>query len=235
MEKNDLEYLIAHYLAAEKKVETRLEACVLEKDFLAAHQYSTILNGLKKKLSVLSELDPSRRLKIQRQEIYLEHLNGKWQVEEDPRRKRMLEKFIEEAKEKISNWQTEAPVFFADQQLIDEAILDLGKGIIQGFHLVVDQREMISLDFKRIDATILRIKIIVAEKTDYSSNFWKPKKNKLQGLGFVWSAEEKGLVLDWSISQVENTQGLKLILARIFFEIFYYKEFGGTINLIIRN
>ena len=235
MEQNDLEQVIAHYLAEEKKVEARLEECLLEKDFLAAHQFSSILNVLKKKLAVLSELDPSRGLKIQRQHLYLEHLNEKWQKEEDPRRKNALEKFIKKTQEKISNWEKEAPVFFADQQLIDEAILDLGKGVIQGFRLVVDQRERISLDFQCRDTATLRMKIIVAQKTDYSSHFWKQKINKLQGLGFVWSEEENGLTLDWPKSQLENTQGVKLILARMFFEIFYYKDFGGTVNLIIRN
>jgi len=85
MEKNDLDHIIAHYTEEEKRMEARLQECLAERDFLTAHHFSKIINGLKHKMALLSELDGSMELKIHRQELSLEHLENKWKTEENPR------------------------------------------------------------------------------------------------------------------------------------------------------
>ncbi len=233
MEKNNLDHIITYYLEEEQRMELRFQECLLEKDFLMAHHFSKIINGLKHKIALLSELDTSKKLKIQRQELSLSYLEKKWQAEENPRQQKNLKKFIEQAQQKIANWQKQTPVFFEDKQLIDDIILDLWAGKISGFSIVVDQREAIRLDFKCTIPPILTIKIKEAKSTDFSTHFWKSRWPKLQGLGFVLLEGSDSLRLDWSMDDPDHTQDVKLILARLFFEVFYYKDFGSPLNLII--
>lgn len=203
------------------RLETIMKACVAESDYKHAHKYQKALHKVNRQLQTLNGLqDPSYKEKSMlkhTQEIYIKYLA-------DPKYAGMTDYFLDkmnETQQKLYIPSASPPQY--DTQEIDDALFQLVEKKITGFKFNLQKQSNLYLRFQLIGHS-LKLSITPFKELMNEDVLYKEEKKALKSLGFTNSLGKEYLYCMVDVSRFKDALAIKTLLARIVFEVFFYRE-----------
>ncbi len=220
-----LNSVIACYEDEELKLLQLIKNYIKEGEYQLAHFHQEALYQLSRRLQTLKSFDDILyNEKSSKKDMvgYLERL----MAEQPEYMQEYLSKELSEQKEELNilNRKPKQPVTSENTSVLDKALINLVERKIKSFKLILRKRDNLFLEFsyrnKILKVIFPFIKQHVRKDVLYNYNI-----NSLKGLGFNLSDNGSKLVLKVTGNKEEAISELKIILSKIVFEIFYFKEF----------
>ena len=231
--KSDLDLLIEQYEEERASLEKKVAEYLAEEDFVYASHHQKALWQVRGHLDHLykmripfyediSQLEKLKLLSTRAQENEKhEFLSDYWKRQ------------IEEHEIKIKELSGHTPKPFYDGQVIDDALFDLVEHKLKGFRLCFREEPEICIEFK-LDEGFIE----VALPADLSLQEFDPEDDDnwqhigiFTGLGFQ-TDENNRLVYKYPLSQFKDASAIKILLARLMYDVFYYNEKYDSAKLI---
>ena len=225
---NQLKLLISLYEEEKIRLQKLIDECLVETEYLMAHYHSEALYQLNGRLQTLHNIDDKlydeKSYKLNRIKGLEKHIA----TEASDLMKEYYSKDILKAKEEleklneIHNQQTQPK----DPSLLDEVLQRLIQKKIKNLKLILKREDNLFLAFsysnKILKVTLPYVKQHIRKWTLYDDNI-----NSFKYLGFELTENESKLTLKLSGNKDDILVKLKVILSKIVFEIFYFKEFDN--------
>ena len=225
---NQLKLLISLYEEEKIRLQKLIDECLVETEYLMAHYHSEALYQLNGRLQTLHNIDDKlydeKSYKLNRIKGLEKHIA----TEASDLMKEYYSKDILKAKEEleklneIHNQQTQPK----DPSLLDEVLQRLIQKKIKNLKLILKREDNLFLGFsysnKILKVTLPYVKQHIRKWTLYEDNI-----NSFKYLGFELTENESKLTLKLSGNKNDILVKLKVILSKIVFEIFYFKEFDN--------
>ena len=225
---NQLKLLISLYEEEKIRLQKLIDECLVETKYLMAHYHSEALYQLNGRLQTLHNIDDKlydeKSYKLNRIRGLEKHIA----TEASEFMKEYYSKDILKAKEEleklneIPNQQTQPK----DPSLLDEVLQRLIQKKIKNLKLILKKEDNLFLGFsysnKILKVILPHVKQHIRKWTLYDDNI-----NSFKYLGFELTENESKLTLKLSGNKDDILVKLKIILSKIVFEIFYFKEFDN--------
>lgn len=233
--KSDLDQLIEQYEAEKSAFKQLLHNCLLQQDYLGAHQYSITVNLIETELQLLhsfkGNLHAEKQTLKQMIEGY-EYNTQKMQLKHYA--KALWENRIKDQKLKVEQLSEQNDKFLYDSQEIDDALFNLFEKNIKIFFLHLKEDNSLYFQFELSESNILNISIetkavLNSNFTFYSDNKWSSFKR----LGFNLNTEETALTFHYDMTGFKDATDIKILLARIVFNIYDRRSFDSAFIKVI--
>ncbi len=225
---NHLTLIISLYEEEKVQLQKLIDQCLADTEYLMAHYHWQALCRLNSRLQVLKNIDDKLfDSKHFRQEI-IDRLQKQIEAESSDYMKEYYLKDLERTKEELEKLnQTHQPAALpAKETLLDETLEKLVDKKIKNLKLIFKKADNLFLGFsysnKVLKATLPHVKQHTKKRTLYHDNI-----TSFKNLGFNLSENETTLTLTLTGAKEDMLNRLKLILSKIVFEIFYFKEFDN--------
>lgn len=220
-----LEKLLAAYEAERASLTAEMEECVAEMDYGKARLFFKGLVRIKQQLQTLYNLQDEQHDEKERRTRSIKLFEEKLADAEDYMRA-FYAQYLDNEKKKLAEL-AQAP---AQKASIDPIIRDmLGRllgGELTSFTLVLQDSKRLYCHIKVVKKTLfLTLPEIRRHKASYTLR--KSHIRKFQGLGFRLYDDKDKLILFAPYSTLDEVSAVQCILARITFEVFYFKELAG--------
>ena len=224
--KSDLEELIEAYEIEKAGLEKQISEYVEEGDYIYAHYHNKALRKINNTLDTLKHIQhPFYRL-ISEEKAKARNMNKMLAKEEykkyfDRLGTDFFAKQIQEGQTKILEWENTPISQKYDSQEIDDALFNLAEGMVSSFKVYFKSRPDIFTRFTLKDHNI-EITLLYDEDPyyDYGRVFGNGKE--IKALGFTLKDEQ--WVYHYHFSQFKDALEIKIILARLIYDIFYYDK-----------
>jgi hypothetical protein len=230
-----LKTLIAYYEEEKSRLLKLIDDCLKDDEYQLAHFHQQALYQLNGRLQTLQNIDDifydekshkqkwitvlEKRLEEATSDDWKEYLNKDLQ-----RHKEELEKLNQSSQNKIAS---------ENENILDKTILDLLERKIKGFKLILKKADNFLLEFsyrkKALKVVLPNIRSLTNKWTLHEDNI-----NTFINLGFVLIDNQSKLVLQLTGEKEAIIQKLRIILSKIVFEIFYFKEFQNETYIQIK-
>lgn len=230
-----LKTLIAYYEEEKSRLLKLIDDCLKDDEYQLAHFHQQALYQLNGRLQTLQNIDDifydekshkqrritalEKRLEEASSDDWKEYLNKDLQ-----RHKEELEKLNQSSQNKTAS---------ENENIVDKTILDLVERKIKGFKLILKKAGNFLLDFsyrkEALKVVLPNLKSLTNKWTLHEDNI-----NTFINLGFVLTDNQSTLVLKLTGDKEAIIQNLKIILSKIVFEIFYFKEFQNETYIQIK-
>ena len=234
--KSDLDELI-ELLETEVKV---IEACIKDNteewDYQMAHHNSRALFKLNQKLNVLHKMnDPFYEEKKNLERMIMIH-EKRIELDMNAWRGDYYQKIIEEDKSKLQGLKDQKNTPIYDDQKIDDALFSIWAGIYKGFILYLNKKDKLGITFESVGDEVINISISVKSALNVDYFFGDDSEedrplDKYKGLGFVLNDDGSKLVYKYDMGDFKDAIAIKVLLARIIYNIFTYAELDKPASL----
>ena len=223
-----LEKLIAYHEAEYAALTAQIDECIGETDYKMAHRIAKGLFVVGEKLRVLHNFQDkfyddkkeiARRLAIYNEELGKEtsnYMRGYWQ-KEIAEQERKMNAVLGAQQGAAAN---------STSQVIHQALRKLLGAEIAQFKLVLDKANMLCCNIRLVRKTLI-MSIPEIKRHRMYGRFRKKQLAHMQRLGFCLYDQNDKLMLILPYSDRDELEHVKLVLAQLVFEIFYFKEFSG--------
>lgn len=225
---NQLKLLISLYEEEKIRLQKLIDECLVETEYLLANYHSEALYLLNRRLQTFNNIDD----KLYDEKVFKQRrISGleKWiKTESSDYMKKHYENEIQRAKEELEKLnQIPKPATFSDNAtLLDETLTKLIERKIKKLKLILKKKDNLFLGFsyskKKLKVTLPYVKQHTKKWIIYEDNI-----NSFKNLGFDLTENESKLTLTLTGNKEDILNKLKLILSKIIFEIFYFKEFDN--------
>jgi hypothetical protein len=220
-----LEKLIAAYEAERLSLTAELEECVTELDYGRAHSFFKALGRVNQQLQTLYNLHD----KWHDEKEHLGGLIAHWEArtrDEKEYMRRYLTERIAEMKEKLATLNLASAQEITAGHTVRDVLSKLLTGEIAGFTLVLHEANKLNCHFKLVRRTLI---LTLPEVRRHKDSYTLKKRDIkfFKRLGFRLYDNKDKLMLFAPYSTVEGVKAVQLLLARVTFDIFYFKEFVG--------
>nr|WP_068890537.1 hypothetical protein [Pedobacter panaciterrae] len=225
--KSDLEELIEAYEIEKAELEKQISEYVEEEEYIYAHYHNKALRKINKTLDVLKNMQhPFHRLiseeKSKTRNMTKMLASEKYKKYFDLLGGDFFTKQLQEGENKILEWQRAATSQTYDSQEIDDALFDLVKGVLSGFKLYFKSRPDIFARFTLKDR-IIEITLLYDKDPDHDHYEWVFRGGKeIKALGF--SLKDEQWVYQYHFDEFKDALEIKVILARLIYDIFRYDK-----------
>jgi len=225
---NRLTLVISLYEEEKIQLQKLVDNCLVETDYLLAHYHSEALQQVNKRLLVLYFLnDPlyGEKQLIQRE---IGWLGKQMDAEVSDELIKYYEKKLQQAKvefEKLNQNGKSTP-FTNNGTLLDETLARLVDKSIKNVKLILKKQDRLFLAFNYSN-NLLKLTLPFVKKHMKSRMLYEHQIISFQNLGFDLIDNETRLCLKIAGSKEYILSSLKIILSKIVFEIFYFKEFDN--------
>ena len=202
-----------------------IQVAVNEEEYLIANAHSNALRLVNQKLLTLRNIDDihyDEKYFLSGQIDFDEHQLNK----ETPDSMIALRQELEKKKEKLArlNLKRKETNALGNGGIFDETLSRLLQRKIKKFTLILSKRNHLQLEFSVLknilNLTFPNIKKRLKEYVLYQSQI-----DHMILLGFSLTNHDDKLVLKFSMKDMSSLNDLKIILSKIVFEVFYFKEF----------
>ena len=223
---NQLTILISLYEEEKLRLEKCIKECLAESEFLFAHYHSNALHQITGRLRTLHNIGDK---------FYDDKQFSLWRIgvienlmettKYDVVKKNLAKEFAEvkDGLERLNASATKEPLQ-NQTSILDEVLTNLLDRKIKNLKLILKKSDNFFLAFtyssRRLQVVIFHVKQL-GKKWILSEERIETLKN----LGFCLSENGSRLVLTLIGEKQEILKALKIILAKIVFELFYFKEF----------
>ncbi|HEX8357045.1 MAG TPA: hypothetical protein VF610_06530 [Segetibacter sp.] len=223
-----LELLIL--LCEEEKIRLQklIDECLVEKEYLMAHYHSKALYQINGKLHTLNKIDDKLYDEKEFKQRTIEGLQKRIEKESSDYIKEHYEQEIERAKKELEklNQIPRQVTLPEDSTLLDETLTKLVEKRIKNLKLILNKENNLLLKFtyssKELKVTLPYIKRHVKKWTLQEYDI-----KQICKLGFKLADNETKLSLTLTGEKEYILNKLKVILLKIFFEIFHFREFDN--------
>ena len=220
-----LEKLLAAYEAERASLTAEMEECVAEMDYGKAHLFFKGLARVNQQLQTFHNLQnkghDEKEYLAQLIKFLEERIDG-----EEGYMSRYLTERVAEAKEKLAKLSCASAQKATVGHTVRDVLSKVLIGEIPGFTLVLQESKRLHCHLKLVRKTlILTIPEICRHKDNYTLE--KRHVRSLKRLGFGLYDSKDKLMLFAPYCTLEEVSAVQRILARITFEVFYFKELAG--------
>lgn len=223
---NQLELLISLYEEEKVRLQKLIDECLVETEFLMGHYHSKALYHLNGKLQTLHNIDDKLYDEKDFRQRKIDGLQKRIETESSDFMKECYEKNLQRAKEELEKLnQIPKQATFPDNEILfDETFKRFVDREIKNLRLILKKADNLFLGFsyskKMLKVTLPYVKQHVKKWILYDDNI-----NSFKKLGFDLTENETKLTLTLTGDKENILNRLKIILSKIVFEIFYFKEF----------
>jgi len=225
---NQLRLLITLYEEERARLQKLIDECLVDTEYLMAHYHSEALHQLNRRLQTLNNIDD----KLYDEKDFLRRrINGyekRMGTESSEYMNEYFEKDLQRAREALEklNQIPKQPALSDNVTLLNETLKKLVERKVKSLKLFLKKTDNLFLRFsytnKVLKVTIPYIKQHTKKRVLYDDNI-----NSFEKLGFNLSENDTKLTLTLTGDKEDILNKLKIILSKIVFEIFNYKEFDN--------
>jgi hypothetical protein len=220
-----LQKLIAAYEMERASLTAEMEECVAEMYYKKAHLFLKALAEVNQQLQILYNILDGGHDEKEQLRHSIKFLEKRIVGEEERMRCYFAERLTEE-KEKLAELSRASALKQAVGYSVREVLNKLLFGKIANFTLVLLDSQRLNCYVKLVRKTLmLTMPEIRRHKQEYTLD--KQQIKALEQLGFKLYDDKDKLMLFMPYSTLEDVQAIQRILARITFEVFYFKELAG--------
>jgi hypothetical protein len=244
--KSDLTLLIEYWEREKKSVEKLIKDLLDQHEYLYAEYQSKALWEINRNLTLFHRFqDPLYEEKARFEN--LKKLGSK--------RKKVLKEFYLDItatqERRLRQLDTQTKSFFCDSQQVDDALFNLLEGKIKLFTLGFLKKQIdaesqddynLKLDFKLEDGDILKISTPIGNNLKHVFSHFDlnedetQRVNPFKGLGFELNEAEATLIYWYDIKNLKNAGTIKVLLARLMYEFYwYYESENAEIRFVYNN
>lgn len=219
-----LEKLIAAYEAECASLTAEMEECVAELEYGRANSFFKALGHVSQQLQTLYSIQDKWHDEKERLSRSIKFLEERITGEEEHLRRFFTERVAKD-KEKLAELNQAPTQKPTDGYTVRNILSKVLAEEITGFTLVFQESKRLSCHIRLARRTlILTISEIRRHRSDDTLRKWHSRK--LKDLGFRFYDNKDKLMLFAPYSVVEDIKVVQLLLARITFDVFYFKEFA---------
>jgi hypothetical protein len=220
-----LEKLIAAYEAERASLTAEMEECAADMDYGKARLFFKGLARVNQQLQTLYNLQDEWCDKKEQLARSIKFWEEKALAEEGYLLRYLTERIAEE-KKKLAELQQASAQKVITSQVVRDTLGKLLVGELTSFTLVLQDSVRLYCAIKAVRRTLF---LTVPEIRRHRANYTLRKSHvrKLQSLGFRSYDNKDKLILLASYSTSEDINAVQRILARITFEVFYFKSLAG--------
>ena len=223
--RSKLEKLLAAYEAERASLTTEMEECVTELDYGRAHLFFKSLGRVNQQLQTLYNLQDKWHDERECLTHWVKCLEEQLTVTEGYSHHYIAERLAAD-KEKLAALREASAQKAIAGHTVREVLNKLLAGEVTGFTLVFQESKRLSCHGRLVRKTlILTLPEVRRHRVDYT--FQKRHIKYLERLGFRLYDNKDKLMLFAPYSAVEDINAVQRLLARITFDIFYFKELAG--------
>jgi hypothetical protein len=222
---NELSILIAYYEEEKNRLLGLLNGYLKESDYIAAHHSSKALHKVNHQLGIFYNLSDK---------LYHEKENLLWSIDSYEKQiesglsefdQTHYLKIIQEEKVKLYKLnQLSANSNHEEEDFLNKALIKLLDRKIKYFNLVLIKSKDIYFKFRLLKKQfVISLDNIKRHMKNYT--LYEEQLKSLEYLGFEFSNNRDKLTLFVPYHGLHNTSSVKLILIKMVFEIFHFREF----------
>jgi hypothetical protein len=226
VDNNQLKLLISLYEEEKVQLQKLIDECLVETEYLMAHYHSQALYQLNGRLQTLHNIDDKLYDEKDFRQRGINGLQKQIEAESSDYMKEYLENRLQREKEALEklNQIPKQATYPDNETLLDEALKKLVDKKIKNLKLILKKADNLFLGFsyssKALKVTLPYVKQHTKKWILYDDNI-KSFKN----LGFDLVQNETKLALTLTGDKEDILNSVQIILSKIVFEIFYFKEF----------
>ena len=223
---DQLKILITIYEKEKARLEKAIGECINDWEYLIAHYHSKALGKVNRELQTLKGLDDNLYEKKHLKKTTIESLEKMLNKEDIIFTNDILLKIIEENKRELEKLNQLPSKRTNESLLLENALIDLFNRKIKNLRLVLLKEKELFLMFHYSNKTL---KVILPGIKKHISKWIlsQDQLNSIEKLCFKLSKNENKLILIINGLQEKILQELKIILSRIVFQVFFYREFSN--------
>jgi uncharacterized membrane protein len=232
---NQLDLVISLYEAEEAQLEKLVESCLFEHEHLMAHHHSRALNRVGGRLTTLYNLRDGLYNSKEIARRGIESVQRLMETELRGSIKEYLSVDLERLKERLAQMEQVDPPATqpVDERLLLGTIGRLMDGKVKNLKLVLKESDNLLLKFT-YSGKAMKLTLPYVKSLKKKAIFHSWTLAAFQKLGFVLSADEARLALTIRGDREKIMQALEVVLSKIVFEVFYYREFSKQSYLAFR-
>jgi hypothetical protein len=224
---NELKLIISLYEEEKVRLQKLIEECLADTEYLMAHHHSKALNLVNGRLQTFHNIDDNLYDAKYFSQKTIDRLQKQLETESDHMKAYYIENLQseKEALERLNQIPKKEGLPNNDA-LLDKTLRKLLDKKIKDFKLILKKDENLFLEFS-FSNKILKVTIPYVKQHTKKWILSDEKINKLKNLGFNLNENDTKLTLILIGDKEDILKRLKIILSKIIFEIFYFKEFDN--------
>ncbi|HJR99396.1 MAG TPA: hypothetical protein VJ780_00560 [Flavobacterium sp.] len=228
MDKNQLNVLISLYEDEKVQLQKLIDECLVETEYLMAHYHSQALYQLNGRLQTLHNIDDKLYDEKYFRQRGINGLQKQIDAENSEYMKEYLENRLQREKEELEklNQIPKQATLPYNETLLDETIKKMIDKKIKNLKLILKKTDNLLLSFSYSNK-ILKVSLPYVKQHTKKWILYDDNINSFKNLGFDLVQNETKLVLTITGDKEEILYRMKIILSKIVFEIFYFKEFDN--------
>ncbi len=223
---HQLRHLISLYEEEKVRLQKLINECLIETEYLMAHYHSEALYQLNSRLQTLKNLDgklfDEKDFRQRRIDGLLKHI----ETESSDHMREYFVKDLQRAMEELEklNQTPNQSTLPENNTLLDETLKKLVDKKVKNLKLILKKEDNLFLGFS-YSKKVLKVTLPYVKKHTKKLILHDDNINSFKNLGFNLTENETKLNLTLTGDKENILNRLKLILSKIIFEIFYFKEF----------
>ncbi|QEC69775.1 hypothetical protein FRZ67_21645 [Panacibacter ginsenosidivorans] len=225
---NQLKLLISLYEEEKVQLQKLIHECLGETEYLLAHYHSQALYQLNGRLQTLKNIDDKLFDQKDFRQRRIDSLQKRIEVESSDYMKEHYVKDLQRANEELEklNQIPKPATSSGNETLFDETLKKLVDKKIKNLKLILKKADNLFLGF-RYSKKILKVTLPYVKQHTKKWILYDDNINSFKNLGFNLTESETKLILTLTGDKDEILNRLKLVLSKVVFEIFYFKEFDN--------
>jgi hypothetical protein len=224
---DQLKLLISVYEEEKIRLQKLIDACIAETEYLMAHYHSEALHQLNGRLQTLNNIDDNLYDEKESRQRWINDLQKKIEAESLTNMKEYLEKRLQHEKEALERLnQTPKQATPGHETLLDETLKKLVDKKIKNLRLVLKKTDNLYLRFS-YSKKVLKLTLPYVKQHTKKWILNEDHINAFKNIGFELAESETKLCLTLTGDKEDILNRVQLILSKIVFEIFYFKEFAN--------
>ena len=221
---NQLKLLISLYEEEKAQLQKLIDECLVETEYLMAHYHSQALYQINGRLQTLKNIDDKLFDEKDFRQRRIDSLQKRIETEDSDYMKEYYVKDLQRAKEELEklNQISKTATHPDNETLLDETLKKLVDKKVKNLKLILKKADNLFLSFsysnRALKVTLPYVKQHTKKWTLHDDNI---------NLGFDLTESETKLILTLTGDKEDILNRVKLILSKVVFEIFYFKEFDN--------
>ncbi|MFD1468633.1 hypothetical protein ACFQ48_10390 [Hymenobacter caeli] len=219
-----LKKLLAAYEAERTSLTAEMEECVAEMDYGKAHLFFKALARINQQLQTLNSLQDERhdeKEDLMHSVKFLEEL-----VDAEDYMRDYHKELLAEAKEKLAELNRFSTQKAPAEHVVRGIMVKLLAGEMSGFTLIFEASQRLSCHIKLVRKTLI-LTVPEIRRHRASSTLEKRHIRNFKRIGFRLYDNKDKLMLFAPYSTLAELAAVQCVLARVTFEVFYFKELAG--------
>ncbi|MES2777818.1 MAG: hypothetical protein V4722_26800 [Bacteroidota bacterium] len=223
---NQLNLLIALYEEEKDRLQELIRECISESEYLFAYYHSEALYQLSGKLQTLHNIEDKLYDEKEFRKRIINAFERRAETDGSNNMRECYDKVVELTKEELRllNLIPKVETFPGVETLLDESLAKLLDKKIKDLKLILKKADNFFIGFS-YSKKMLKVSLPYVKHHTIKRLLYEDHINSFKKLGFDLSVNETKLSLTLTGSKEDILSKLKIILAKIVFEIFHYKEF----------